>query len=56
MGILHNADGHRGITQVVNINTMYDTFGQVNQNKSLYNKIHLTNIFCFIGNEKTSQI
>ena len=44
--------------EVINIiNTIWDIFGQANQNKSIYNEVHLTNIFCFfMGNEKTIQI
>ena len=47
MGILQKVVCHMGITQVVNINTTQDIFEQVNQNKSIYNEVHLTNIFCF---------
>ena len=48
MGILHNvvyATGELPKSYILTLCSIY--FGQVNQNKTIYNEVHQTNIFCF---------
>ena len=48
MGILHNvvyATGELPKSYILTLCSIY--FGQVNQNKTIYNEVYQTNMFCF---------